>query len=74
MKLTQNHNYVICDDSIDRNIAKPWFINVNDQTIEGVEYIGKNIKTVQFHPEALSHKYGEMQDIFNVFIKMCEVK
>ena len=36
----------------DRNIAKPWFINVNDQTIEGVEYMGKNIKTVQFHPEA----------------------
>ena len=28
------------------------FCNVNDGTNEGLRYIGKNIFTVQFHPEA----------------------
>ena len=70
---TQNHNYVICDDSIDRNIAKPWFINVNDQTIEGVEYTGKNIKTVQFHPEACAGPL-DTDALFDEFEKMMEGK
>ena len=70
---TQNHNYVICDDSIDRNIAKPWFINVNDQTIEGVEYMGKNIKTVQFHPEACAGPL-DTDALFDEFEKMMECK
>lgn len=70
---TQNHNYVICDDSIDRNIAKSWFINVNDQTIEGVEYMGKNIKTVQFHPEACAGPL-DTDALFDEFEKMMEGK
>ena len=35
-----------------KNIAQPAFINVNDGTNEGMAYVGKNIFTVQFHPEA----------------------
>ncbi len=49
---TQNHNFVVVEDKIDETIAKAWFKNVNDGTIEGVEYLNENIKTVQFHPEA----------------------
>lgn len=49
---TQNHNYVVKEDSIDPTVAKVWFKNINDGTIEGIEYINENIKTVQFHPEA----------------------
>ena len=45
-----------------------------DGIIEAIEHESLPIYAVQFHPEALSHKYGEMQDIFNVFIKKCEVK
>ena len=33
-------------------VAKEAFINVNDGTNEGLAYEGKNIFTVQFHPEA----------------------
>ncbi len=51
---TQNHGYVVDESTLDSNIAKPAFINVNDGTNEGLEYIGKNIFTVQFHPEACS--------------------
>lgn len=31
---------------------EPWFINVNDKTVEGLLYLNEPIKTVQFHPEA----------------------
>ena len=33
-------------------MAVPAFKNVNDGTNEGLAYVGKNIFTVQFHPEA----------------------
>ena len=49
---SQNHGYVVDTDTLDPNVAKPAFVNVNDGTNEGLEYVGKNIFTVQFHPEA----------------------
>ena len=49
---SQNHGYVVDMDTLDDKIARPEFINVNDKTNEGLEYVGKNIFTVQFHPEA----------------------
>ncbi len=49
---SQNHGYVVDTSTLDENIARPAFVNVNDQTNEGLEYVGKNIFTVQFHPEA----------------------
>ena len=49
---SQNHGYVVDTDKLDANVAVPAFINVNDKTNEGLSYVGKNIFTVQFHPEA----------------------
>lgn len=49
---SQNHGYVVDTDKLDSSLVKPAFINVNDKTNEGLSYIGKNIFTVQFHPEA----------------------
>ena len=49
---SQNHGYVVDMDKLDKNVAEPAFINVNDGTNEGLAYVGKNIFTVQFHPEA----------------------
>ena len=49
---SQNHGYVVDTETLDERVARPAFVNVNDQTNEGLEYIGKNIFTVQFHPEA----------------------
>ncbi len=66
---SQNHGYVVDLSSIDETIAKPWFINVNDGTAEGLSYIGKPVKTVQFHPEAnAGPKDSEL--LFDEFIKM----
>ncbi len=49
---SQNHGYVVDTDKLDARVATPAFINVNDGTNEGLNYTGKNIFTVQFHPEA----------------------
>ncbi len=50
---SQNHGYVVDSDRLlSENIAYPAFVNVNDGTNEGLKYKGKNIFTVQFHPEA----------------------
>ena len=49
---SQNHGYAVDSSTVDESIAKEAFINVNDGTNEGLSYIGKNIFTVQFHPEA----------------------
>ena len=49
---SQNHGYVVDTDKLNPEIAVPAFINVNDGTNEGLAYTGKNIFTVQYHPEA----------------------
>ena len=49
---SQNHGYAVDASTIDPSVAKEAFVNVNDGTNEGLSYIGKNIFTVQFHPEA----------------------
>lgn len=51
---SQNHGYVVDTDRLDPEVAEPAFVNVNDGTNEGLVYKGKNIFTVQFHPEACS--------------------
>ncbi|WP_041138836.1 carbamoyl phosphate synthase small subunit [Beduini massiliensis] len=68
---TQNHNYVIKESSIDASIAKVWFMNVNDQTIEGLKYHGQPIQTVQFHPEACAGPQ-DTEFLFDEFTKMIE--
>ena len=40
---SQNHGYVVKEESIDRTIAEVAFINVNDKTVEGLHYLNKNI-------------------------------
>jgi len=49
---SQNHGYVVDTEHMDKNVAVPAFVNVNDKTNEGLSYVGKKIFTVQFHPEA----------------------
>jgi carbamoyl-phosphate synthase small subunit len=66
---SQNHGYVVDTDTLDPAVARPAFVNVNDGTNEGLEYIGKNIFTVQFHPEACPGPQDSAY-LFDRFIKM----
>ncbi len=70
---TQNHGYMVQAESIPTDLAEVSFINVNDKTVEGLHYLGKNVFSVQFHPEAFA---GPMDSefLFDEFINMMEVQ
>lgn len=70
---SQNHGYVVDEATIDSNVAEVRFINVNDKTVEGLSYKGKDIFTVQFHPEACPGPQDSAV-LFEEFIRMMEVK
>lgn len=66
---SQNHGYVVEDSTLDPEVVKVAFINVNDGTNEGLEYVGKAIFTVQFHPEACAGPQDTAY-LFDRFIEM----
>lgn len=48
---TQNHGYAVNDKKLPRGF-KPWFINANDNTNEGIRHEKLPFFSVQFHPES----------------------
>ena len=66
---SQNHGYVVDTNNLDPQVAVPAFVNVNDGTNEGLKYTGKNIFTVQFHPEACPGPQDSGY-LFDRFMKM----
>jgi carbamoyl-phosphate synthase small subunit len=70
---TQNHGYMVKAESLKPELAEISFINVNDRTVEGVHYLGKNVFSVQFHPEACAGPH-DSEFLFDEFINMMEVQ
>ena len=70
---SQNHGYAVDPESLDLQVAVPAFTNVNDGTNEGLKYVGKNIFTVQYHPEACPGPQDSSY-LFDRFLKMMEEK
>jgi carbamoyl-phosphate synthase small subunit len=70
---SQNHGYVVDTDKMPEGVAKVSFVNVNDNTVEGLEYSNKDIFTVQFHPEACPGPQ-DSSFLFDKFIEMMEGK
>ena len=69
---SQNHGYVVDTANLNPSVAVPAFVNVNDCTNEGLKYTGKNIFTVQYHPEACPGPQDSSY-LFDRFLKMMEV-
>lgn len=47
---SQNHGF-----AVDKKLParwKPWFVNANDKTIEGIRHATKQFMSIQFHPES----------------------
>ncbi len=66
---SQNHGYVVDMEKLDSKVAVPAFVNVNDGTNEGLVYTGKNIFTVQYHPESCPGPQ-DSRYLFDRFIEM----
>ena len=69
----QNHGYEVLTESINKNIAKAAFINVNDKTCEGIDYINKPVFSVQFHPDDCMSPHGT-GFLYERFIKYMDIE
>ena len=49
---SQNHGYALEPKSLSATTLRPWFVNADDGTIEGIFDVRKPCIAVQFHPEA----------------------
>lgn len=66
---SQNHGYVVKDVPADTNVT---FININDDTIEGIRHKKYPVCSVQFHPEA-SPGPKDADYIFDEFIEFIKI-
>lgn len=67
---SQNHGYAVVGSSLPQN-ARESFVNANDGTCEGVEYMDMPAFSVQFHPEACAGPL-DTAFLFDKFIDMME--
>lgn len=68
---SQNHGYALDEKSLARSELRPWFMNSDDKTIEGVFHTGKPCIAVQFHPEATPGPY-DTNFVFDRFVEATE--
>ncbi|MEM2109388.1 MAG: glutamine-hydrolyzing carbamoyl-phosphate synthase small subunit [Candidatus Odinarchaeota archaeon] len=65
---SQNHGYTVSENTLEGTGFKPWFVNVNDHTNEGIIDKTGNVFAAQFHPE--NHPGPvETEFIFDMFVK-----
>ncbi|MBP6231003.1 MAG: glutamine-hydrolyzing carbamoyl-phosphate synthase small subunit [Paludibacteraceae bacterium] len=67
---SQNHGYAVDDASLS-NDWKPYFVNMNDDTNEGIKHATKPFFSVQFHPEATSGP-TDTEFLFDEFINLID--
>lgn len=63
---SQNHGFAVDDKTLGSD-WKPWFVNMNDGTNEGIIHSHKPFCSVQFHPEASSGP-TDTEFLFDEFI------
>lgn len=49
---SQNHGYAVLSESLDPSVAALSYVNLNDNTCEGLDYPSLRAFSLQFHPEA----------------------
>lgn len=67
---SQNHGYAVVSDTLPKT-AELSFVNANDGTCEGVDYLAMPAFSVQFHPEASSGPL-DTAFLFDRFLNLME--
>lgn len=49
---SQNHNFAVDLDGVDKSIVEVTHVNLNDQTVEGIEHKKEPMFSLQYHPES----------------------
>jgi carbamoyl-phosphate synthase small subunit len=68
---SQNHNYSIDPNSINKEQVEITHINLNDQTIAGIQHKKLPAFSVQYHPESSPGPH-DSRYLFHYFIKMMD--
>lgn len=63
---SQNHGFAVDPAGLSAE-WEPYFVNLNDGTLEGIKHVSKPFFTVQFHPEATSGPV-DTEFLFDQFI------
>ncbi|MEE9585320.1 MAG: glutamine-hydrolyzing carbamoyl-phosphate synthase small subunit [Nitrososphaerales archaeon] len=66
---SQNHGYTVDTESLKGTGLKPWFVNADDKTCEGLKHKNGRCISVQFHPEASPGPY-DTTFVFDEFYKI----
>ncbi|MEG2382005.1 MAG: carbamoyl phosphate synthase small subunit [Oscillospiraceae bacterium] len=68
---SQNHGYAVIAESLDDSITVQSYVNLNDNTCEGLAYPSLRAFSLQFHPEAHSGP-RDMEFAFQKFLKLMD--
>jgi carbamoyl-phosphate synthase small subunit len=66
---SQNHGYAVDPKTLSKTELRPWFINADDKSVEGLVHGNKPCIAVQFHPEAAPGPY-DTEFVFDRFTEM----
>jgi len=68
---SQNHNFVVDIDSLPKGSVEITHLNLNDNTVEGLQHRSEPLFCLQYHPEAAPgpHDASYLFDRFRTLIK-----
>lgn len=66
---SQNHGYAVLTDGLDKIGGELSYINLNDNTCEGIDYPDLGAFSMQFHPEAHGGPH-DMESAFDRFLDL----